>query len=93
MSEEIVEMHAKVSGFVQGVGFRYTVLALAEKLALTGTVRNHADGSVEIFAQGRKSILEDLIAKLKNQGPGHVDKVVTNFYAPNKMFSDFRIVN
>jgi len=86
-------MHAKIDGLVQGVGFRYTVLDIAEKLALKGTVRNLPDGSVEIYAQGKKALLEDLISKLKNQSPGHVDKVDVNFYSPTKNYSDFRIVH
>lgn len=40
------------SGRVQGVGFRYTVKWLALGFEVTGTVRNLADGRVELVAEG-----------------------------------------
>lgn len=39
-----------VTGRVQGVGFRYYIYKLAEKLDIKGTVRNLDDGSVEIIS-------------------------------------------
>jgi len=41
-----------VSGMVQGVGFRYFAQAAAEKLRVSGFVRNLRDGRVEVFAMG-----------------------------------------
>lgn len=41
-----------VSGGVQGVGFRYFTQNAAEKLHLSGYVRNLRDGRVEVFAAG-----------------------------------------
>lgn len=46
-------------GKVQGVGFRYQVKALADRIGLTGSVRNLYDQSVEAYIQGEeKEILE-----------------------------------
>jgi acylphosphatase len=39
-------------GRVQGVGFRYTAERLAQGFEVAGHVRNLADGSVEIIAEG-----------------------------------------
>jgi acylphosphatase len=39
-----------VSGMVQGVGYRYFTQAAAEKLHVSGFVRNLRDGRVEVFA-------------------------------------------
>jgi len=39
-------------GRVQGVGFRYTALKIAQKYELTGFVRNCSDGSVLVEIQG-----------------------------------------
>ena len=41
-----------VSGRVQGVGFRYFTQHAAEKLKVSGYVRNRMDGRVEVFAVG-----------------------------------------
>ena len=47
------------SGRVQGVGFRFTVKQLAQGFEVTGTVRNLADGRVELQAEGEKAELEE----------------------------------
>ena len=51
-------MHILYSGRVQGVGFRYAVRTLATGFEVTGTVRNLADGRVELTAEGLTSELE-----------------------------------
>lgn len=61
-------VHAFVTGFVQGVGYRQFVRKQAEKLGLTGWVQNLPDGRVEFVAQGGKDKLEALISTCR-QGP------------------------
>ena len=51
-AKSIVARSFQVSGRVQGVGFRYFVLQLAEQLALRGHVRNTREGAVEVYAIG-----------------------------------------
>lgn len=55
MSEEAAAERHEVyySGRVQGVGFRYTVRWVAKRFAVTGFVRNLADGRVHLVAEGR----------------------------------------
>jgi len=48
-----------VKGEVQGVGFRHFVRLEAERLSLTGYVKNRIDGSVEIEVQGDSLALEE----------------------------------
>ncbi|EKD64936.1 MAG: hypothetical protein ACD_50C00235G0006 [uncultured bacterium] len=57
-----------ISGFVQGVGFRYFVKKNAQDLGLTGWVRNTPDGRVEAFLQGSEVDIEKMI-KLCRKGP------------------------
>jgi acylphosphatase len=59
---------ATVTGRVQGVGYRYAVMDVAQELGLVGWVRNAQDGSVETWAQGDGLLLEQFIAFLR-QGP------------------------
>lgn len=44
-------------GIVQGVGFRWSVQLLAQKLGLPGTVKNNPDGTVTIVLQGEPETL------------------------------------
>ena len=48
----------RVTGLVQGVGFRYSARREALALGLTGTVRNQSDGSVSIEAEGSQADLD-----------------------------------
>lgn len=78
-------LHVRVEGRVQRVGFRWFVQQRARALGLSGWVRNHADGSVEVSAVGDAGA----VARLREQlevGPPHarVDRVtaVTGGRAP-----------
>jgi acylphosphatase len=57
-----------VSGMVQGVGYRYFTQDVAEKLRITGFVRNLRDGRVEVFAMGTVQQHMELRAMLE-RGP------------------------
>jgi acylphosphatase len=57
-----------ISGGVQGVGFRFFAERLAEKLALSGYVRNLRDGRVEVYAVGSAEQLRALRDELE-RGP------------------------
>jgi len=72
------QLHVRVTGIVQGVGFRWFVRERARRLGLTGWVRNLRDGSVEVAAAGPDGQLELLRAEL-NRGPdGAVISAVTD---------------
>jgi acylphosphatase len=59
-----------VKGRVQGVGFRYFIARIAYDLKLNGYVRNLHNGDVEIYAEGRRETLEELVNQAK-LGPSH----------------------
>lgn len=58
-----------VTGKVQGVFYRASAQAKAKELGLNGWVRNEADGSVLIEAEGQDQKLEKLVSWCQ-QGPG-----------------------
>ena len=58
----------RVSGMVQGVGYRYFCYRKAKDLGITGWVKNQPDGSVLILAEGDRSAIEGFIVELK-MGP------------------------
>lgn len=65
-------LDARVTGRVQGVGFRHFVKTTARPLGLTGWVRNEADGSVTVCAEGPPDALDRLDAALR-EGPRGAD--------------------
>lgn len=82
--------HLVIHGVVQGVGFRYSMYYAAQRLGVTGWVRNRRDGAVEAIAQGTPAQLESFI-EWARKGPAgaHVERVdVTEGVGE---FSEFRI--
>lgn len=63
------------SGYVQGVGFRYTAKMLADHFALTGWVHNSALGHVELEAQGERTEIDSYIAQLKERMADNISEV------------------
>lgn len=59
----------RVSGRVQGVGFRWFVVGEAERLGLRGWVRNAPDGSVEVEVEGAEEVVAELKQKLEKGPP------------------------
>lgn len=78
MSESIVCQHIRVSGVVQGVGFRPFVWRLARELGLAGWVRNDSRG-VEIEVRGAAAQVQRLVERLELDAPplARVNSVTT----------------
>ncbi|WP_291994378.1 carbamoyltransferase HypF [Candidatus Accumulibacter sp. ACC003] len=83
MSGNTVCQNIRVSGVVQGVGFRPFVWRLAKELGLAGWVRNDSRG-VEIEVCGAAAQVQSLIDRLGNDAPplAKVNTVVTRDAAP-----------
>jgi len=81
-----------VNGLVQGVGYRYFVVREAKKLELKGYTKNLYTGEVLTLVEGERSIVEDLIKKLK-VGPMHasVKSCKVNWLEPKNEFTDFEV--
>ena len=84
-------MHAYIEGRVQGVGFRYFTLQIAQDLDLTGWVRNRWNGRVEVMAEGELENLNQLLSKLR-RGPlsAEVTHVDYQFTDAQEDFDSFR---
>ena len=84
---------AGVQGRVQGVSFRYYTRQVANRLGLTGWVRNEADSSVALEAEGDKTNLQQLIDFL-HQGPpaAQVTDVHVSWEQSNGKFNEFRVL-
>jgi acylphosphatase len=60
--------HVVVRGLVQGVAFRHHTKVRARELGLAGFVKNLADGSVEVWAEGEPAAVAELVRWL-HAGP------------------------
>ncbi len=85
---------ARISGHVQGVGFRWWVRRHADELGLTGWVMNSDDErSVELVAEGPVEGIAALERLIQRGPPGaRVDAVDGRRTAPSGEFDGFGIV-
>ena len=69
-------VHLMIHGRVQGVFFRACTQEVAHRLSLHGWVRNRADGTVELVAEGPSDRVQELVDWC-NQGPAlaRVDRI------------------
>lgn len=76
-----VRLTARVSGWVQGVGFRWYTMTMAQEFGLVGSARNLSNGDVEVIAEGPSVECLKLLTWLQGGGPrsvrlpGRVDSV------------------
>jgi len=72
-------VNIRISGRVQGVGFRYSARSVARFYSIKGFARNEPDGSVYIEAEGEDENIRKFI-ELCHTGPGggKVAEVITS---------------
>ena len=87
----MVRNHFKITGNVQGVGFRYRAKYAANGLGITGWVKNEWDGSVEMEAQGSQELINKMLV-LINQSPYiQIDNMITKVIEPEEHENGFHI--
>ena len=87
---EIVRLHMKVKGRVQGVGFRAHVEYSARQLGVTGWVRNVGYDAVEVVGEGERQVLERLAEDVRTGPRGsHVDESTIEWLPPTGEFQYF----
>lgn len=88
----IVARRFVISGFVQGVGFRFFAQRSAARHQIRGYVKNLEDGRVEAYAEGNAKAVEDfkhdLIAGPTYSRVEHIEETVLD---PSGLYSAFRI--
>lgn len=71
----MIRQHMFISGDVQGVGFRYRAYHAAQRLGLTGYVRNLYDGRVELEVQGDRELISRLLGEIDAGSFVHMDNI------------------
>jgi acylphosphatase len=85
-------LHVFVKGLVQGVNFRSWTKAQAERLNLTGWVRNLPDGRVAVLAEGEQEALEKFLTLLQSGHPwARVEKTERSWAEDQGEFTEFSV--
>ncbi|MCP6717933.1 MAG: acylphosphatase [Patescibacteria group bacterium] len=89
---EKVRAHIIVSGRVQGVGYRNNTFQQAQKIGLSGWVKNLEDGRVEAVFEGEKQEVEKIINWAK-KGPllANISDFKIDWQEHKGEFSNFEI--
>jgi acylphosphatase len=89
----MIEMHAVVTGKVQGVRYRTYVQESATSIGLVGYVKNLSDGTVEVVAQGMPDTLKDFVEYL-NEGSllSKVEGVSVDWRSVSAVYGEFSLV-
>tara|TARA_B100001013_G_C24585047_1_gene432316 strand:- start:282 stop:560 length:279 start_codon:yes stop_codon:yes gene_type:complete len=82
-----------ISGIVQGVMFRYSTKKEADKLNLTGYVKNLLNDELEILVEGKDDVVKKLIYWAQS-GPefAKIDNCVINYLPYQNEFTEFLII-
>ncbi len=90
---EYSSVKVTVRGWVQGVGFRYYIARIADELDLHGYAKNLYNGDVEIYAEGRREFVEEMVKRAKS-GPPHarVESAKVEWLEFNNKYDNFEIL-
>ncbi|HUS54490.1 MAG TPA: acylphosphatase [Thermohalobaculum sp.] len=93
VDDPIIAVAVRITGRVQGVWFRGWMCGEAQRMSLTGSVRNQPDGSVGALVVGQGAAVAAMLA-LCHKGPplARVDNVETKPVTPGPTYPDFRVV-
>lgn len=64
----VLRRRFRIRGVVQGVGYRYFTVEMAERVGVTGWVANEPDGSVLVEAEGTPAAIDAFQDSLRS-GP------------------------
>jgi acylphosphatase len=85
-------IHLLIKGKVQGVFYRASAKATAEKLNLTGWVKNTQDVHVEALVTGEEEALQQFITWCRKGPTGAVVTEVVASPAPDSFFTGFSVM-
>ena len=82
----------KIEGMVQGVLFRAETKKIADRLGITGYIKNEADGSVIVVAQGNETALRKLtIWCRKGPSRAQVKNIDLKIRPAKSLYEEFQI--
>lgn len=90
----LVRVRVRVTGIIQGVGFRPFIYRIAVKNNLKGYVRNMGDAGVEILLEGEENAINNFLMDLKTKKPSlaQINEVITTEVKGQYEYTDFKII-
>ena len=89
--ESLERREVRYRGRVQGVGFRYTARSIAQLYAVTGYVRNLADGSVELVVEGRAEDISGVLRAIRTEMGRYIRDVQEATLPATGQFTEFDV--
>lgn len=84
--------HLIISGQVQGVFYRATAKEVADRIGITGWVKNTDEGNVELIATGTEKQLNEFVDWCRKGPQKAVVENVNELNTDEKVFNEFKIV-
>jgi len=90
----LMSVKIRVTGIVQGVGFRPFIYRIAVKNGLNGYVRNMGDAGVEVLLEGKGENIEKFLKDLKEKKPplAEIYETITWSLEGKKKYKSFAIL-
>ncbi|MEM3553930.1 MAG: acylphosphatase, partial [Candidatus Bathyarchaeia archaeon] len=88
-----MRVKVRVTGIIQGVGFRPFVYRIAVKNGLKGYVRNMGDAGVEILLEGEENAINSFLRDLREKKPplAHIHEIITLKLEGENQYTSFTI--
>ncbi len=90
-SGEVQQEVIHFTGWVQGVGFRYTALQIAQEFEVTGYVQNLPDRRVRVEVEGPAGEIDDFVKALEERMHGFIRRVEREKRRGPRRFDGFAI--
>jgi len=84
-------LDVRFTGHVQGVGFRYTAMGLAQRRNVTGFVQNCSDGSVRMIVEGEPGEVSTLVDDVQRAFEGQIRETAVERLSASGEFAGFSI--
>lgn len=84
-------VHIIYKGNVQGVGFRFTTVRVAEQNDISGWVKNLPGGDVEVAAEGEREDLGNFISSLESRMSAYIKNKQTDWQDFKNQYSGFDV--
>jgi acylphosphatase len=82
---------ALYSGYVQGVGFRYTARQTASRFDVTGFVQNLSNGQVRVVSEGTRPEVEEFLKAVQEEMGEYIESADVSWSPATGEFTNFTV--